>query len=110
MEMLVIIGVPGWDLFMITMMDCSCRHQVYIEPHWLCNGSPAKDHIYCLCVCLCCVFWAIFIAVILGIFPLRLGHTRGILCVPFVWPSDDKHHAMYAQFKCADYISAKDNS
>ena len=55
----ITVGVPGWDLFMMAMMDCSGRHRIYIEPHWLCNSSPSKDHIYCLCVC-CAVFYGRF--------------------------------------------------
>ena len=93
-----IIGVPGRDLFMMEMMECSGHHRVYIEPHWLCNDNPCK-RTYLLCVCSCAVFYGRFSL------PFPWGFP---LCV--CMPSGDEHHAMYAQFECVYYESAKDNS
>ena len=58
-EMADINGVPGWDLFMMEMMDCSGLHRDNMEPHWLYNVSHNKEP-YLLFVCvLCCVFFAV---------------------------------------------------
>ena len=72
-EMSHIIDVPGWDLFMMERMECSGNHRVYIEPHWLCNEGRCKEpYLLIVCVFVCCLLRAIFIAVSLGISPLRL--------------------------------------
>ena len=42
-EMMGIINVPEWDLFMVEMVDRSGRHRQSIALHWLCNGSPCKE-------------------------------------------------------------------
>ena len=55
-EMADIVGVPGRDLFMMEIMDCSGLHRDYMEPHWLYNGSPCiEPYLLFVCVCLCCV-------------------------------------------------------